>query len=44
MKIKDIEYPCPACGFEGPHSAVEDEDGVRRAECGDCYEEFEVPR
>jgi len=42
------EYPCPECGYEGPHSYLgQDEDsGPDIYECGDpeCYLEFSVPR
>ena len=40
------EYPCPECGYEGPHVVQEigrDEDvTVSVVECGSCYAEFEV--
>jgi len=33
------DYPCPECGYEGPHPYwPEDQD----AECGDCEVEFKV--
>lgn len=40
------DYPCPECGYEGPHHVYFDE-GVNQyvAECGDilCGIEFGVP-
>jgi hypothetical protein len=37
------DYPCPKCGYDGPHTAV-DEGDVWVVECGSCYAEFEVPK
>jgi transcription elongation factor Elf1 len=40
-----IDYACPECGHDGPHTLVDDtaDDEVNTYECGSCYCEFEVP-
>ncbi len=45
-----IDYPCPECGFDGPHPVLEscmrpgDESPTYLVECGDsaCAVEFEL--
>jgi transcription elongation factor Elf1 len=38
------DYPCPECGYDGPHTLQETRtDGIKVIECGSCYCEFEVP-
>jgi len=36
------DYPCPECGYEGPHTIQETGGGIVIVECGGCYCEFEV--
>jgi uncharacterized Zn finger protein len=38
------DYPCDDCGYEGPHTVIEE--GAERTvlECGGCYREFTVER
>jgi hypothetical protein len=33
------DYPCPNCGYDGPH----DEFALNEFECGDCHGEFTRP-
>jgi hypothetical protein len=37
------EYPCPECGFDGPHTTCEVDEGGVTYECGSCYVEFYAP-
>lgn len=39
-----IEYPCPICGFDGPHLLVESYPDREVLKCGDsdCDTNFEV--
>ena len=39
------DYPCPECGYDGPHALVTTEGGVLVVECGNsaCAVEFSVP-
>ena len=39
-----IEFPCPICGYDGPHSLVESYPDREVLTCGDwdCGTEFEV--
>lgn len=32
------EYPCPACGFDGPHNEI-DHSAI---ECGRCYTSIDI--
>jgi hypothetical protein len=36
-------YPCPECGFDGPHTTCEVDEGGVTYECGACYVEFYAP-
>lgn len=39
------DYPCDICGYDGPHAAhYDDALGQWIAECGDCAQEFGVPK
>jgi len=39
-----VDYPCPDCGFDGPHMLVDTQTVhglvVEVCECGKCYVEF----
>lgn len=39
-----VDYACPECGFDGPHTLVESTHvhgvEVEVCECGKCYAEF----
>jgi len=37
------DYPCDACGYEGPHTVIEDHAKDHMVlECGNCYAEIVV--
>jgi hypothetical protein len=36
------DYPCPGCGYEGPHTPTDDDDDVDSYECGSCLDVFDA--
>jgi hypothetical protein len=33
-----LEYPCPECGYEGPHNPIDNS----AIECGKCYASIDI--